>query len=124
MVLGSRTVEILATHVLIIHGQKASWCAKVSSQRAAAYGGLLNYVDTLLTLVAHFVGPSTTTPVDAMPTSARVIAVCRKCGTMNNFGKRSCCARNATWFKKCGDAGDSNFDHTWAEGVAACKREL
>ena len=45
---------------------------------------------------------------------------CPKCGTVKKSGKLSCCARNGAWFKKCGDAGDSNFNHTWVEGVQAC----
>ena len=46
---------------------------------------------------------------------------CSKCGTTNNFGKLSCCTRGGAWFKNCGDPGDSNFGHTWSEGVAACE---
>merc|ERR1719174_1788140 len=45
---------------------------------------------------------------------------CSKCAT-NNAGKRSCCALGGSWFRKCGDPGDSNFDHTWVEGMEACK---
>ena len=32
--------------------------------------------------------------------------------------------RGGTWFKKCGDPGDSNFEHDWDDGVNACKGEL
>ena len=46
---------------------------------------------------------------------------CPKCGTIKNSAKLSCCARGGAWFKKCGDAGDTNFDHTWVEGIHACK---
>ena len=49
---------------------------------------------------------------------------CSKCGTTNHFGKSSCCARGGTWFKKCGDSGDTNFDHTWAEGIQSCNGVL
>ena len=45
---------------------------------------------------------------------------CPKCGTTKASGKRSCCARGGAWFKNCGGAGDSQFDHTWAEGMQAC----
>ena len=45
---------------------------------------------------------------------------CAKCGT-SKTGKRSCCARGGAWFKNCGDIGDKKFEHTWAEGVQACK---
>ena len=45
---------------------------------------------------------------------------CFKCSTLKKSGKHSCCARGGTWFKNCGDAGDTNFDHTWVEGIKAC----
>ena len=46
---------------------------------------------------------------------------CATCRTIKKSGLLSCCARGGAWFKKCGDAGDVQFDHTWAEGVQACK---
>ena len=46
---------------------------------------------------------------------------CPKCGINPNSGKPSCCVRGGAWFENCGDAGDSNSDHTWAEGLRACK---
>ena len=49
---------------------------------------------------------------------------CPKCGTIKKSGKRSCCARGGTWFKKCGDEGDTTFDHTWTEGIEACKSKF
>ena len=44
---------------------------------------------------------------------------CLNCGT-GKSGKRSCCARGGTWFKKCGDGGDPRFDYTWLQGIQAC----
>ena len=49
---------------------------------------------------------------------------CVECGTTKKSGKLSCCARGGSWFKNCGDGGDSKFDHTWAEGIQACKGKL
>ena len=46
---------------------------------------------------------------------------CPKCGTIKKSGKRSCCARGGSWFKKCGDADDAEFDHTWTEGIGTCQ---
>ena len=46
---------------------------------------------------------------------------CPKCGTSKKSGKHSCCARGGAWFKRCGDAGNARFQHTWAEGIQACK---
>ena len=49
---------------------------------------------------------------------------CGKCARTKKSGKNSCCARGGAWFKNCGDAGDMKFDHTWAEGIQACKSRL
>ena len=46
---------------------------------------------------------------------------CSKCRSTKKSGKLSCCARGGAWFKNCGDAGERKFDHTWAEGIQACK---
>ena len=46
---------------------------------------------------------------------------CTECGATTRSGKRSCCARGGAWFKNCGDTDDTKFDHTWAEGIRACK---
>ena len=53
------------------------------------------------------------------PTTFREIKLvaCPNCGTKD--GKLSCCAPGGSWFRKCGN-GDK-FDHTWFEGVQACK---
>ena len=46
---------------------------------------------------------------------------CPKCGTTEKTGEHSCCARGGSWYNDCGDAGDTEFDHTWSEGIQACK---
>ena len=48
---------------------------------------------------------------------------CANCGTIKKTGQPSCCVRGGDWFKKCGNAGDSKFDHTWNEGIQACTRK-
>ena len=48
---------------------------------------------------------------------------CLKCAVMKESGNLSCCARGGAWFQKCGDAGDTTFDHTWTEGIEACERK-
>ena len=47
--------------------------------------------------------------------------VCPKCGIAKKSGKISCCGRGGSWFDKCGGAGDTKVDHTWHEGLQACK---
>ena len=51
----------------------------------------------------------------------RINKGCSKCGIFKQSGKLSCCARGGAWFKNCGNAGDAHFDHTWFEGIQACK---
>ena len=58
---------------------------------------------------------------DATTTLALSDNVCGKCGTVKRNGRVSCCAPGGAWFLKCGDPGDSNFDHTWREGIQACR---
>ena len=71
--------------------------------------------------IAKLVRVGTTTPRPVMPMPTTVISACTKCGTIKKSGKRSCCARGGAWFKNCGDAGDTKFDHTWVQGIQACK---
>ena len=54
------------------------------------------------------------------PITAPIGLVCPKCGTSKKSGKLSCCIRGGSWYKNCGDPGDSSFDHTWFEGTQAC----
>ena len=71
-----------------------------------------------------------TTVAGTAPTPVRVTVAgtnnppasvtCPKCGT-NKGGKRTCCTRGGAWFNKCGEPGDSNFDHTYAEGIQSCQ---
>ena len=63
---------------------------------------------------------TTTTPF-GMSTSTGVRLVCPKCGSAKKSGKRSCCALGGAWFRNCGNSGDTQFDHTWAEGIKACE---
>ena len=63
----------------------------------------------------------TTTTTSASAVSSKISSkLCLKCGSIKKSGKLSCCARGGAWFKKCGDAGDSKFDHTWFDGIQAC----
>ena len=48
-------------------------------------------------------------------------AVCPKCGAIHNSGKISCCGRGGFWFRNCGAAGNTKLEHTWQEGIRACK---
>ena len=55
------------------------------------------------------------------PITVKPSTTCPMCGTIKKSKKLSCCARGGAWYNKCGDEGDSNFDHTWTEGVQACR---
>ena len=51
-------------------------------------------------------------------------SVCPKCGITRKSGKTSCCAHGGSWFKNCGGAGNAKLDHTWYEGIKACRVRL
>ena len=48
-------------------------------------------------------------------------SVCPKCATTKKSGQSSCCARGGAWFNNCGGVTNANVDHTWTEGIRACK---
>ena len=77
-----------------------------------------------INLFPKSVRSGTTTLPLVKPTPTAVISICPKCGSSNKSGKRTCCARGGAWFKNCGDAGNPKFDHTWAEGLRACRSGL
>ena len=60
-------------------------------------------------------------PAIASLSAASSRSGCSKCGIINSFGTRSCCAYGGAWFNNCGDDGDTQLDHTWTEGIQVCK---
>ena len=138
VVLGSRDVEILATNMLTIRGQRASRLAQVRCEEAELCVVLriasINILDSLpvsaattgVALVSVFdtfccFNDRIFTDISATSLSAaRSINGCPKCGNVSKSRKRSCCAHGGAWFKNCGDTGDTKFDHTWTEGMQAC----
>ena len=70
------------------------------------------------------VRPGAKTPPLVKPMLTTAKSVCPKCGHTKESGKRSCCARGGAWFQNCGEADDKHFDHTWVEGIQACKSKL
>ena len=53
----------------------------------------------------------------------KAMTVCPKCVT-NKAGKRTCCARGGSWFSRCGDPENPDFEYSWSDGVAACQGKL
>ena len=49
---------------------------------------------------------------------------CPRCGAFRKSGRVSCCAPGGAWFKRCGGLGSNGVDHTWSDGMAACKRKF
>ena len=49
------------------------------------------------------------------------VMVCTSCGTFKKSGRASCCAPGGAWYQQCGGSGDKNVDHSWFDGVEACK---
>merc|ERR1712032_1708494 len=54
-------------------------------------------------------------------TAAIAVSVCPRCGTIGKSGKSSCCGRGGSWFRNCGGTGNTKLQHTWYEGIQACK---
>ena len=64
----------------------------------------------------------TSPPINRSINSRSMIAkTCSKCGINEKSDKRSCCAPGGAWFKNCGSARNRTIDHTWVEGVEACR---
>merc|ERR1712032_219251 len=57
-------------------------------------------------------------------TTTTTVSVCPRCGSIKKSDKLSCCGRGGSWFKQCGGAGNTNLQHTWYEGIQACKAHL
>ena len=48
-------------------------------------------------------------------------AACSECGIIHQSGKISCCGLGGSWFGNCASAPNTQFSHTWHEGVQACE---
>ena len=57
----------------------------------------------------------------SVATTTSIVSVCHTCGVVKKSNKRSCCARGGSWYGKCGGADNTNREHTWYEGLQACK---
>ena len=60
-------------------------------------------------------------PWDPIASSISTSMLCPKCNINMQSGKVSCCYSGGAWHGNCGEPGDPNFDHTWFEGIQACK---
>ena len=61
------------------------------------------------------------TPAAPADTTTITVSVCPRCGTIARSGKLSCCGRGGSWFDNCGGVGNTKLQHTWYEGIQACK---
>ena len=60
--------------------------------------------------------------IQTLPVTTRITSsTCPKCGTIDKSGRTSCCGRGGFWFNNCGVSGKAKLDHTWYEGIRACK---
>ena len=55
------------------------------------------------------------------PVVTATTPLCPKCAAIKKSGRLSCCAPGGAWFNNCGTSGNSNTDHTWVEGMQACR---
>ena len=60
------------------------------------------------------------TPADTATSVVTIGSECSACALIDKLGKLSCCARGGAWFNNCGRTVNSNFEHTWIEGLKAC----
>ena len=63
--------------------------------------------------------PTYEIPVDT--TTKTISSACPKCGTIKKSGESSCCGGGGSWFRNCGGVGNTRLQHTWYEGIRACK---
>ena len=63
----------------------------------------------------------TTTSATTTPTIKKT---CPVCSTFKKSDQFSCCAPGGAWFSKCGGTLRGVSEHTWMEGVDACKGKL
>ena len=68
-------------------------------------------------LVLHLTCLHIPTPV---VTTMSISPVCPDCGIVKKSGKISCCGRGGSWFGNCGNAENTEFGHTWYEGIESC----
>ena len=71
-------------------------------------------------------GPTPTTTASRtekpQPLSTSINAsTCPVCGRTGK-GLVTCCGFGGSWQGKCGKPGDTNFEHSWNEGVQACSK--
>ena len=97
-----------------------TWSEGIEACKGIQYANLVLNVAVHRACGIHNVWLSTDT---GNPSVTNPSSTCSKCGPTNS-GKLSCCSRGGTWFRNCGDAGDPKFDHTWSEGMEACKSKL
>ena len=105
-VLNARALLCFAWHT-------ARKTTKRSKKKTKAVGKKLTAVATK--------APQKITKVATTPVPENTLTgKCPQCG-ITISGKISCCLRGGAWVGKCGNPGDNNFEHTFAEGIAVCK---
>ena len=75
----------------------------------------------LVFLLSCFYRCQSTTPAG---TRMVIVSACPRCGTIGKSGTLSCCGRGGSWFKLCGVGSNAKLQHTWYEGMQACKARL
>lgn len=53
--------------------------------------------------------------------TATITPVCPKCTPIKKSGIKSCCGRGGSWFQNCGTTDNIKLEHTWYDGIQACK---
>ena len=86
-----------------------------------AYVMVVIHADSLTVVTCFFFLFCSTYALIKPPARTTISSVCPKCGMIAKSGKISCCGRGGSWFRHCGSSGNAKLDHTWYEGIQACK---
>ena len=124
-VVGLANAEISMTQTLNTLGLRASKAANVScrlhmiANNTGAHTSLK--MVNIRALTDEHISALVKAPTTIMPTTS---VGCLKCGIFAKSGRRSCCARGGSWYRNCGGFNDPTVDHTWFDGIDACKGKL
>ena len=117
-------MEILETQISNTPGKMASMPAKVTACRfyICVFGTWNTLLPSSFACSTNVHAPILGSP--SVPSKPKSGTACPQCGLIKKSGKLSCCAPGGAWVNNCGGPGDSQFDHTWTDGMKSCKGAL
>ena len=116
---GDAWINSKATKTLAFAGTSGSIAQTVCTSAPTTLSERENVSPRLLPDRELIVHTPITTP--RITSTIATMMTCPKCDTFKKSGRVSCCAPGGAWYKNCGGASNRNVDHSWFEGVEACK---